>query len=138
MASALQILQDGVVVALKADAAVSAIIGARAYTLRPQVPTFPYVTCTVSSFFPEEQDNFDRDILTLQVDAWACQRPQRLNVKPLADAVSRALHMADFSLADPYGLGAINLLSAEIPDDPIAGTNYAALRFECQVTRTEA
>lgn len=125
----------GICAALKADSAVSAIIGGRAYERKPRMPIYPFLACTSVSSFPERQDNFSRDVLTVQLDAWSCRRPVRLSVRPLVDAAGRALDQANFDLAAPYRLARIDLVSADVIDDDIAADNYGVLRFECEVTR---
>jgi hypothetical protein len=128
-------LISGICTALQADAAVAAIVKTRVYRRRPRKPVYPFVAAVSVMSFPERQDNFDRDVLTVQLDAWACRRPVRLSVKPLVDAVGRALDQANFELDAPYALARIDLISAEIVDDAVAGDNYGSLRFECEVTR---
>lgn len=84
-------LQAALVAALKADAGVSALVGARVYDRAPEAVAFPYL-----SLGPERTEPFDaqgtegREIVW-QVDVWS-EAAGRVEARQIMAAVAARLH----------------------------------------------
>lgn len=126
-------IQGAIVARLKADAAVTALIGARVYDSVPANATFPYV-----SIGPVDSVEADAECITglevaQQIDCWS-----RANgfpeVKKIVDAVRAALHRYDL----PLGTNALVFFehrSSRITRDPDGITSHGIVGFEAAVER---
>lgn len=98
--------QDMILARLKGFAAVSAIVGARvidgplARGNDPQPDTkFPCVTMGDSSVIPDDEDCVDGREDNITLDCWTREGGKLWQVRQLADAVRKALHDYEGSLA---------------------------------------
>lgn len=90
-------LQGAVVVALKAHAALSALVGAKVYDPVPPAATAPYVSMGPADELQDDADCVPAADVTLQIDAWSIA-PGFAEVNKIADAVRGALHRAELTL----------------------------------------
>lgn len=127
-------LRNGVIATLQGNAGVSAIVGTRAYASRPRQPTMPFLAVSEISYSALQQDGFERTLYTFQVNATYSTDKRALSVVPLADAVVAALHQANISLADPYGLGRLDHISTQMAENSYGDPSFASIRFEAEVT----
>lgn len=126
-------LQGVIVAALKADAAVAALVAGRVYDSVPRSAAgavtagFPYISIGGDEEVSEDADCIDGFAISLQIDCWSRQ-PGFPEVRRIADAV-RAVLTDDLSLAD----NALVFLQHRITRtfrDPDGLTSHAALTFE--------
>lgn len=127
-------LQVAVVEALRADAAVSAIVGARVYDVPPVAPDYPFVSLGPTSVITGRPDGYRQRTEVIQVDAWAEDERQRQPIKALCDAILEVLDQADLDLAGPHGLARMDLVLMRVMDDPDGITKHGVLQFECEIT----
>jgi hypothetical protein len=78
---------------LVADAGVHAIIGDRIYDGRPSAAQFPCVTFGPSYVVKDDAECIFGRVETIQLDCWARGNGRIGAVKPLVDAVDKALHL---------------------------------------------
>lgn len=129
-------LQGVIIAALKADPAVAALIGPRAYDTIPDQPTFPYVSYGPGDSVEDDADCIATDIVTIQLDAWS-RTVGYPEVRRVADAVRRALHDKDFTLAT-NALVFLQHRITRVMRDPDGLTNHAAISLEAYVERRPA
>lgn len=129
-------LQGVIIAALKADAAVAALIGLRAYDTIPDEPVFPYVSYGPGDTVDDDADCIDTAIVTIQLDAWS-RSVGYPEVRRIADAVRRALHDKDFPLAT-NALVFLAHRQTRVMRDPDGLTNHAAISLEAYVERRPA
>lgn len=91
-------VQAAIVAALKADAEVAGLVGARVYDRAPEAVAFPYV-----SFGPEAGEPFDAAALsgwdaTIQIDTWS-RKGGRVEAKAIMAAISARLHRGALTVA---------------------------------------
>lgn len=84
--------QDAVLGLLKADAAVSALVGARIWDRMPASGTYPCITFGPSDFTPDDAECIVGRRETLQIDCWAQAQGRLWPARELADAVKAVLH----------------------------------------------
>lgn len=94
-------LQDLIQSTLRADAGVSAIVGARVYDVAPAEPsrTYPDITFGSSDLTPEDAECITGREETIQLDCWTRDHGRLKSCRALVDAVKAALHEADLSLS---------------------------------------
>lgn len=110
-------LQKLVIDTLKADAAVSAIVGAAVYDYPPASDPMPRITIGASDAIPDDADCVAGQEITLQVDCWSRDQGKLHPCRSLVDAVRGALHDADLALPDPYSLNTIRVTQARVFPD---------------------
>lgn len=64
-------VQDAALIALKADAAVTALLGSRLYDTVPTAPVFPYLTFGDGQTLPDKADCVDGSEVFLVLDIWS-------------------------------------------------------------------
>lgn len=135
-----EILQK-VVAAMKADAAVSALVGNKVFDRPPHKDgepdvESPYITLGPHETITEElADCLDDVTVTFQVDCWSWgggEAYSRAEVSNIASAVRAALHKVEMPM--PIGREAYVLhRQSRFLRDP-DGTNHAALTFEASAS----
>ena len=121
-------LQRVLVATLKADPAVTALVGGRVYDAPPPNPTFPYITLGEDVVSPQRADCYDGSHTTLAVHGWsrAVGYPE---VKRIGAAIRGALHEAPLAMADGQRLVDLALIDNRIMRDPDGLTSHTALTF---------
>lgn len=134
-------LQIAIIGALKADAAVVAIVGAGVYDSVPRAPDgtpqvpFPYVTFGEIQFLPELGEATDAGETAVTLHCWS-RAPGFMEVRALAKAVAAALHDAVLAL----GAGALQSLllkSTHVFRDPDGLTSHTVLIFSALTDANE-
>lgn len=92
-------LQTLIYDALVADAGVGALIGDRIFDGRPEAAQFPCVTFGPSDHVEDDSECIAGRVETVQLDCWSRDQGRMRPCKVLADAVKRALHGANLSMA---------------------------------------
>lgn len=85
-------LQKAVISALRANAGVSALVGARVYDEPPQAVTFPYVRIGNIDLSPERLSCVDDHNIVFSVEAHSRPTSGRVEAARIADAVRAALN----------------------------------------------
>lgn len=121
-------LQVAIAARLKADAAVTTVVGGRVYDSIPPSPTFPYV-----SFGPTDEVTDDTNCtngfdISVQIDCWS-RKFGFLEVKAVSDAIRAALHDFDLPLT-ANALVYFRHRQTRIFRDPDGLTSHAVLTFE--------
>lgn len=117
MASASIELQTAIYERLTAESGVSAIVAGRVYDNVPEGPTFPYISFGPSDYYPDDADDIDGRVETLQIDCWTRAQGKKRPARELADAVKKALHQFEASFAT-NALVEIVVTSVRVINDP--------------------
>ncbi len=101
--------------ALKADAAVAAIVGDRVIDGRPagKLPA-PCITLGPSDVVEDDHDCIPGRVEVLQVDCWAADGGKLWPARQLADAVRAALHEAELVLDGSAALVACRVVQHRV------------------------
>lgn len=118
MASASEELQKLVVDTLKADPAVSAIVGDRVYDNAPKDAQFPYISLGPSDFYEDDSDCITGTVETIQIDVWHRDQNRKRLCKATVRAIYDVLHKADLMLPDPHALSQIIVGLTRVMNDP--------------------
>lgn len=130
-------LLAAVVTRLKADAAVSALVGTKVYDRVPQKPNgqadvaSPYLSLGPSTEVPDDADCIDGVEVTFQIDAWSWGAGEAFGsaqVRKIARAVRRSLHDAEINLTT-NALVTLRHELTRVMRDPDGVTNHAAMQF---------
>lgn len=78
---------------LVADVGVHAIVADRIFDNRPDAATFPCVTFGPSDVIEDDAECITGLVETIQLDCWARSNARIGAVKPLVNAVKKALHL---------------------------------------------
>ncbi|AJY44665.1 DUF3168 domain-containing protein [Martelella endophytica] len=111
-------LQDSIYSALIADAAVSALVGARVYDNPPAAPVYPYISFGPSQNLSEFLSCLDAEENYQQIDVWTKEGGSKRGNKVICGAVKKVLHLQELTLADPFALVMIRVDDVRIMDDP--------------------
>lgn len=128
-------LQDAVVSALKADAAVAAIVGTRIYDGVPADAKLPYISIGPSDTAPDEADCLPADMVTLQIDIWCRDQGKKHPARTLTRAVREALHQVEADLADPLAAATMEVVATQVLDDPDGITAHGIVTLQAVVER---
>lgn len=131
--SALAELQKLVIDTLKADAAVSAIVGANVFDHPPSSDPFPRITMGAFNSVPDDGECISSDEITLQIDCWSRDGGNKHPCSTIVNAAQKALHNANLSLPDPYALISIRVVLVRVVDDPDGLTAHGILTVRAQV-----
>lgn len=133
MASPALELQGAIINALKADAALVALVGQRIYDLVPPNVVYPFVSFGGDQSLQNDFDLLPGTDVFIELDAWsrAVGLPE---VKRISEAVRDALH--DKNLALPVNaLALLEHRETRVFRDPDGLTNHAAISLEASVER---
>lgn len=126
---------------LRATTAVTALVGTKIYDRVPEKQdgtpnvTSPYVSMGPTTTIPDDYDCVDGEEITFQIDAWSWGGGEAygsVEVRKISDAIKRALHDADLTLAN-NALVTIRHELTRILRDPDGITNHAAIQFTATV-----
>ena len=138
-----EILQK-VVVAMKADTAISALVGTKVFDRPPHKDgepdvSSPYISLGSHDTTTDElADCLDTVTLAFQIDAWSWgdgQAYSRAEVSNIASAIRTALHRREIVLASGTLAELLHRQTRFLRDPD--GTNHAALAFEALVDVTQ-
>lgn len=90
-------VQKAIVAALKADAGVSALVGARVYDRPPQSVVYPYVRIGQTFTAPFDAQELRGSEIIMPIHCWV-DGPRPVDARRLAAAVEKALHWVDLTL----------------------------------------
>lgn len=120
-------LQGAIVTRLKAQPAVTALIGQRIYDDVPAQPVFPYVSFGPSDELTEDAECIEGFEISMQIDVWS-RSVGFPEARQIADAVRQALHGYEFNLTS-NALVTFQHRITRMFRDPDGLTNHAALTF---------
>lgn len=120
-------LQGAIVTRLKAQPAVTALIGQRIYDAVPAQPVFPYVSFGPSDELTEDAECIDGFEISMQIDVWS-RSVGFPEARQIADAVRQALHGYELNLTS-NALVTFQHRITRMFRDPDGLTNHAALTF---------
>jgi hypothetical protein len=126
---------------LKADSAVTALVGTHIYDRVPEeqdgtvnVP-FPYVSMGSSSAIPDDFDCVKGEEITVQFDVWSSGSGEAfgtVQVRKICGAIKAALHDVDLSLPTT-ALVTLQWETTRIIDDPNPAINHGVIQFTATV-----
>jgi hypothetical protein len=119
-------LQKALVAALKADAAVNAIIAGRIYDAVPSGAVKPYISFGPFQLLPEHGDCLNGGEAFVTLDGWATG-PDTVQVKKLGAAVARALDMTAILLDAPQRCVEMSVEQTQYMRDPDGITAHAVI-----------
>lgn len=127
-------LQGVIVATLKADPAVSALVGDRVFETVEENATFPYVTYSGADEIEEDADCILGSDIGVVIDVWSRQVgfPE---CKRIANAVRNALHDAPLTLSE-NGFVMIEARRIQVFRDPDGLTNHGIVELEAFIERT--
>ena len=129
-----------VLAALKVDATVSGLVGAKVYDRPPEgdnAPTSPYISAGPTTAQRTDATCISAKEVFIQIDAWSWGPGLAYGsaqVRAIADAVERAIHQKNFSLATNR-LVSIEHRNTLVLLDADGATHHAVINF---VAYTEA
>jgi len=128
-------LQVAIVGALKADAALAAIVGTRIYDAVPPSATFPYVSLGQPQILPDKADCIDGSIVTYTIHGWSSDLGRSVEIKRIGAAIGAALDENELTLTGHRVVIAQHEQTNYI-DDPDGITKHATvtLRFSTEPT----
>ena len=116
--SASAALQIALIDALRANVGVTALLGQKIWDNAPRDAVEPYLTLGPSQELDDSAECLDGVECFQQIDIWTQEDGSQMSAKEICGAVRKALHGADLSLADPYGLVLIEVESSRVTGDP--------------------
>lgn len=131
MADPLFDLQRAIVTALKADATVAALVGARVIDGRPEA--FPAITVGPSDYVPLDLTCVAARVASLQLDCWIRDSSMRFNpLYALTGAVKAVLHDATMDL-DSHALAKLLVTQVRHFRDPDGLTLHGVIALEAEI-----
>jgi hypothetical protein len=118
-------LQKAIVAALKADAAVNALVAGRIYDGVPANAVKPYVSFGPFQVLPEQGDCLDGADATIQLDGWSNKQGSTVEAKQLGAAIAAALDEATLALDLPHKLIDLRLANTRYVREPDGITAHA-------------
>lgn len=125
-------LQDAILAALKNDAEVQALVGARIWDRAPDKAAFPHITFGPSDIVPEDYECISARVETVQIDIWSRDQGKKWPCKRIVDAVKGALHRHTADLGD-HALASLRVTLARVVDDPDGITVHGIVTCEATV-----
>jgi|SRR5215211_6824780 len=119
-------LQAAVVAALKANAAVAAIVGTRIYDNPAGDAAKPYISIGPSDLVPDDADGIEAAEITMQIDGWS-DTPTSVQVKQVGAAIRAALHHAELTLPDDQRLVFLEADNTRYLTEPDGLTRHVAV-----------
>jgi len=110
-------LQDAIVAALLADAAVAGFVGERAYDNPPVKVPYPYISLGPSQVLDDDADCIAAEEHHQQIDVWTNEGASKRGCKSICQAVKKALHGAELEI-DEGAVVLIEVTDWQAMDDP--------------------
>lgn len=85
-------LQDVILVALRGNPGVTALVGSRIWDQAPADPAYPHITLGPSDFYTDDAECIFGRVETVQIDIWSRDQGKKWPCKKIVDAVKAALH----------------------------------------------
>lgn len=126
-------LQDAIVAALLADAAVAAFVGAKAYDNAPAGVDYPYITLGPSQVVSDDAECIAGEEHFQQIDVWTQDGAAKRACKSICQAVKKALHGVELPLAEPAALVLIEVTDWQAVDDPEDGIAHGIINVRALV-----
>lgn len=136
MASAKLELQGAIVPRLKADAALTTLIGGRVYDQPPSPVTYPYVTIGEAQTIRDDATCISGGRVFLTLHGWS-QAVGFPEVERIADAVVESLHLAPLMLATNRLISLMHLQTRTFRD-PDGLTSHAVIEFVANTEKPTA
>jgi hypothetical protein len=121
-------LQGAIITRLRADVALTELVGSRVYDRVPKEAPFPYVSYGPVDMMSEDADCINGFNIAVQIDVWsrAVGTPE---AKRIGNAVRRALHDADLALpTNAFVL--LRHMQSRTFSDPDGLTSHRVIAFE--------
>lgn len=128
MASPSYELQVAIVTRLRANPAVSALVGTRIFDEVPKGAAFPYITIGEADETSVDADCIDAFELSIDIDVWS-RDPGFMQSKVISDAVRKALKSPDLELPT-NALVIFNHRQTRSFRDEDGLTSHAVMTFE--------
>lgn len=128
-------LKAAVITALKADPAVSALVGSRIYGRPPADAVMPYVSIGPTEEADASAEGIPAQEVTLQLDVWSAGTGEAYSdaeASKIAGAIRKALHDTDLDLATT-GLVLLQHRITRIVRDPDGITHHAIVTLVATV-----
>lgn len=119
-------VQKAAIDAMKASAALTAIVGARVYTRPPAGATKPYVSLGPVQVIAELADDYEGSDVRLQIDAWSAQPESTAEIMQIGRAIRAALQGASLTVAGQH-LVLIEVEQTRYLTDPDGLTQHAVV-----------
>jgi hypothetical protein len=129
--------------ALRADVAVSAMIGGRVYDRVPSEEqriadtgaAFPYISFGAYDFTPDDAECIYSGEHTIQLDIWS-QAVGKVEAKTITDAVRQLLHDYEADMGE-YGLVDMRVVLAQVISDPDGLTSHGIVQVTALIEEPE-
>ena len=124
-------LQKAVVAALKADAALSALVGDRVYDRAPQRVVFPYVAIGEMQVLSDDVDCISGFEVYLTIHVWS-RAYGRVECREISSAIYDVLHEAELNL---NGLAFVEVRLRDMTDlaDPDGESTHGVVTFRALI-----
>lgn len=109
--------QELIIATLKADPAVSSLVGTRVYDGPPKNPTFPYISLGAMDFRTDDADCIVAREETIQIDCWTRNNGRKWPCKQIVDAVVNAMREQSETLSDGVLVG-LSIELIRVMNDP--------------------
>ena len=135
-------LQDVILDALKADAAVTALVAQHIWDQAPaEMPNgpktpYPHITLGPSSYFPDDVECITGRVETVQVDVWSRDQGRKWPCRNIVDAVKRALHGHEADMGADALVG-MEVTLCQIMDDPDGITTHGVVQVEALIEESD-
>lgn len=128
-------LQVAIVGALKADAALTAIVGTRVYDAVPPNATYPYVSLGQPQVLPDKADCVDGSIVVYTIHGWSSDLGRSVQIKHIGARIGGVLDQNEITLTGHRVVIAQHEQTNYL-DDPDGITKHVAvtLRFSTEPT----
>jgi invasion protein IalB len=126
-------LQKALVAALKANAAVNAIVAGRIYDQVPVDAVKPYLSFGPWQVIAEQGDCYDASDISVQIDGWSAG-PGSIEAKKIGRAVRAALDQQQLALDENERLVVMVIEQTQYLVEPDGLTQHAVVSF---IARTE-
>jgi hypothetical protein len=131
-------LQKALVARLKADAAVSAIVGGRVYDVVPANATLPYLSFGPFQQVPVRADQYRGYVTSVQIDGWSAgQNLGSVQAKRLVAAVEDALDQAELSLDENQRLVLLQIEAVRVLTDVDGIKQHAIITLSAHTEPTD-
>lgn len=133
--SASEELQKVVIDALKADADLAAVVGARIFDAVPQPTATPYIGLGPTQEITNDEEQIDGETHILQIDVWDRSGGSLRHAKRIAGLVKAVLHDAALVMPDRYALAFMRATEtrAMLDADGLTAHGIVFLRAEIEL-----
>ncbi|MBD3785636.1 MAG: DUF3168 domain-containing protein [Sphingomonadales bacterium] len=126
-------LQDAVVAALLADAAVAGFVGMRVHDNPPPDTAYPHISLGPAQGIPLSLDCIEMSEEYLQIDVWTRENGSTRGCKEICAAVKRALHGVALALDDPAALASLAVEQVLVMGDPDEQIAHGVIQLAAEI-----